>query len=107
MRHLSRKEEIAMLVIWRLSDNAYGVTIRDEVMKLSRQYWSIGAIYDVLDRLSRRGHISRHMGDSMKERGGRRKQLYCITRAGYEALQELNRIHDQIWADLPEPTFKE
>ncbi|MCP4726590.1 MAG: hypothetical protein GY863_16210 [bacterium] len=101
MRYLSRKEELLMLAIWRLSENAYGVTIRDEVMKASKQHWSIGAIYDVLDRLTEKGYVKRFMGESMKERGGRRKRLYSITKQGYQALQELEEIHQVMWSDLP------
>jgi len=107
MNYLSRKEELLMLVIWRLGENAYGVPIRDEVIKISGKYWSIGAIYDVLDRMTRKGYVSRYMGDSMKERGGRRKRIYQITKKGYEALQELNKVHNVLWSDLPKLKFKE
>ncbi len=105
MRYLSRKEELLLLTIWKLADNAYGVTIRDEVMKVSRQHWSIGAIYDVLDRLKEKGYVKRFMGDSMKERGGRRKRLYSITKQGYNALQEVKEINSVMWSELPEPKF--
>ena len=107
MRYLSRKEEMLLLIIWRLGENAYGVPIRDEVMKISKKYWSIGAIYDVLDRLTRKGYVNRYMGESMKERGGRRKRLYKITKEGYEALQELNQVQQLIWSNLPKLTFED
>jgi len=106
MRYLSRKEEMLMLIIWKLGDNAYGVPIRDEVIRVSKKYWSIGAIYDVLDRLTRDGYVSRYMGESMKERGGRRKRLYEITKEGYKALQELNKVHELIWSDLPKLKYE-
>ena len=96
-----------LLTIWRLGENAYGVTIRDEVIRISKKYWSIGAIYDVLDRLTRWNYVSRSMGESMKERGGRRKRLYRITREGYAALQELNQMHNTIWSDLPKLNFED
>ncbi len=101
MRYLSRKEEMVLLIIWRLGDNAYGVPIRDEIMKLSKKYWSVGAIHDVLDRLARQELVSKKKGDSMKERGGRRKVLYNITGKGYKALKELNQAHETFWSGLP------
>ena len=107
MEYLSRKEEMLMLIIWKLGENAYGVPIRDEIIKVSKKYWSIGAIYDVLDRLYRKGYVDRYMGDSMKERGGRRKRLYKITKEGYEALQEVNQVHESIWSNLPKLNFKD
>ena len=93
---------MVMMTVWRLGDGAYGVSIRDEVMDVTGKHWSIGAIYDVLDRLDREGYISRTMGESMKERGGRRKQMVKITDKGHEALRELNRIHSRLWKDLSE-----
>ena len=107
MEYLSRKEEMLMLIIWRLSENAYGVPIRDEIIKVSKKYWSIGAVYDVLDRLYRKGYVNRFMGDSMKERGGRRKRLYQITREGFDALQEVHHVHDVIWSNLPKLKFED
>ncbi|MFC1513953.1 PadR family transcriptional regulator [candidate division KSB1 bacterium] len=107
MRYLSRKEEMIMLTIWRLGENAYGVTIREEVIRLSKKYWSIGAIYDVLDRLTRGTYVNSTMGESMKERGGRRKRIYKITKKGYAALQEINQVHELIWSDLPELKFED
>lgn len=107
MEYLSRKEEMLMLIIWRLGENAYGVPIRDEIIEVSKKYWSIGAVYDVLDRLFRKGYVSRFMGDSMKERGGRRKRLYQITREGFQALQEVHQVHDVIWSNLPNLKFED
>ena len=107
MEYLSRKEEMLMLIIWRLGEKAYGVPIRDEIINMSKKYWSIGAVYDVLDRLYRKGYVSRFMGDSMKERGGRRKRLYKITKEGFEALQEVSHVHDLIWSDLPKLKFED
>ena len=102
MRYLSRKEEMVLLIIWRLGNNAYGVPIRDEIIKISKKYWSIGAIHDVLDRLTRLGYVSKKIGESMKERGGRRKSLYKITGEGFEALNELKTANESFWSGLPE-----
>ena len=44
MKLLSRQEEIVLLSIWHLKDNAYGVTIREHISELTGKYWSIGAI---------------------------------------------------------------
>ena len=93
---------MVLLIIWRLGDNAYGVPIRDEIIRISKKYWSIGAIHDVLDRLTRNGYVTKKTGESMKERGGRRKVLYNITRSGFEALNELNKAHESLWSGLPE-----
>ncbi len=57
MKFLSRQEELLLLSILKLNENAYGVTIREHVSKVTQKYWSIGAIYDVLDRLTKKGLV--------------------------------------------------
>ncbi len=105
MKWLSRKEELLLLAIWKLQDNAYGVPIRENVMKSTRKYWSIGAIYDVLDRLSRKGFVTTIIGEPAAERGGKSKRFYKITRHGFEALEEVKAIQNSMWSDLPNLAF--
>ena len=106
MKWLSRKEELLLLAIWKLQENAYGVTIREHVSKVSKKYWSIGAIYDVLDRLDRKGFVSTTISEPLAERGGKRRRFYAITQSGHEALEEVKEIQNSMWSDLPEPSFK-
>ena len=106
MKWLSRKEELLLLSIWKLQDNAYGVTIREHVSKTTKKYWSIGAIYDVLDRLTRKGFVTTIISEPVAERGGKRKRFYKITKNGFEALEEIKEIQNTMWSDLPEPVFE-
>lgn len=106
MKWLSRKEELLLLSIWKLQDNAYGVTIREHVSKTTNKYWSIGAIYDVLDRLTRKGFVTTVISEPVAERGGKSKRFYRITKDGFEALEEVKEIQNTMWSDLPEPVFE-
>jgi len=106
MKFLSRQEELMLLSIWKLGDNAYGVTIRQNVTDLTGKYWSIGAVYDVLDRLTRKGLVSTGVGDPVKARGGKSKRFYRITKSGFKALEEVRTLQRKAWVDLPEPAFK-
>ena len=103
---LSRKEELLLLAIWKLEDNAYGVTIRKHASKVTQKYWSIGAIYDVLDRLTRKGLVSTSISEPVAERGGKSKRFYKITKAGFKALEEVKALQNSMWADLPKPAFE-
>ena len=103
---LSRKEELLLLTIWKLEDNAYGVTVREQVSKVTQKYWSIGAVYDVLDRLTRKGFVKTTISNPIAERGGKSRRFYTITKAGHEALEEVKEIQSAMWADLPKPAFK-
>ncbi len=100
MKWISRKEELMLLTVWRLKGNAYGVTIRDYLLKNTQKHWSIGAIYDVLDRLAQKRFLSSIDGDPLPERGGRSKKYYRVTRSGFEALREVQHIHNVMWSGL-------
>jgi PadR family transcriptional regulator PadR len=106
MKFLSRQEELMLLSIWKLDDNAYGVTIRQNVTKLTGKYWSIGAVYDVLDRLTRKGLVSTAIGDPVKARGGKSKRFYRITKSGFKSLEEVRTLQRKAWVDLPEPAVE-
>lgn len=57
MRLISRIEEIILLCIWRLQDNAYGITIREEVIKATGKVWLTGSVYASLSRLLKHGLV--------------------------------------------------
>jgi DNA-binding PadR family transcriptional regulator len=104
-KFLSRQEELMLLSIWKLDTNAYGVTIRESVTELTGKYWSIGAVYDVLDRLTRKGLVSTVVGDPVKARGGKSKRFYKVTKSGFKALEEVRTLQQKAWIDLPEPSL--
>jgi len=106
MKFLSRQEELMLLSIWKLGDNAYGVTIRQNVTDLTGKYWSIGAVYDVLDRLTKKGLVSTVAGDPVKARGGKSKRFYGITKSGFRELEDVRALQRKAWVDLPDPAFE-
>jgi PadR family transcriptional regulator PadR len=101
MKFLSRQEELLLLSIVKLGENAYGVPVRQHVSEVTGKYWSIGAIYDVLDRLTRKGLVSTIVGEPEKTRGGKSKRFYRITKQGLKALEEVKDIQKKAWIDLP------
>lgn len=100
MKLLSRKEEMLLLIIWRLSSNAYGVPIREQATETTGRYWSIGAVYDVLDRLTRKGLVSTHESAPLAERGGKARRFYAVTPLGHQALEEVKSLHALLWDGL-------
>jgi DNA-binding PadR family transcriptional regulator len=44
---------LALVAIARLEEQAYGVTIRDEIDRMTTRPVSIGGVYNALDRLER------------------------------------------------------
>ena len=83
-------EQIVLLAILRLDDNAYGVSIRLEIAKHTGRSVAPGALYTALDRLEEKKHVKSRMGDPTPQRGGRAKRYYTVTASGRQAV-----IHSQ------------
>lgn len=107
MRMISRIGKIILLSIWRLQDNAYGITIRDEVIKATGKAWLTGSIYASLSRLLKHSLAVSIEGKPTTERGGRRKIFYKLTPEGQKALLAVERVNSLIWSDLPAFEVKE
>ena len=101
MRFLSRPEELVLLAVWRLKDQAYSVPIRRQVSDISGKEWSFGAIYVPLHRLEEKGLVRSCLSESVKRRGGRSKRIYELTKDGKAALEEVRQLHASMWAGVP------
>jgi PadR family transcriptional regulator, regulatory protein PadR len=87
---LGEFEHIIVLALLRLSDRAYGVTVRQEIEFRIKREVSIGAVYATLDRLEAKGYVKSHLGEPTPERGGRSKRFFHVTAKGVAAV---NRTH--------------
>jgi len=106
MNILSRSEEIVLLAVWKLAENAYGVTIRDRVSRDTGKEWSFGAVYKPLKQLLHKGFVEKSSSEPGAERGGRSKYMYTLTPAGRTALREVRKIHKALWTEDCELAFK-
>jgi len=100
MELLGRTEETILLSIWRLQDDAYGVTIRKDLKNRTGSDWSVGAIYAPLQRLERKGLVTTRFGEPEAKRGGRRTVLYSLSIKGRAALIELKSSHEALWQGI-------
>jgi DNA-binding PadR family transcriptional regulator len=99
MEDLTIYETIFLMVILRLGDNAYGVTIREEASKIKGRTLSYGTIYSYLDQLARKGYVTKNIGNPTAERGGRRKIFYRLSPAGKKAMKSAYHLQNTIWKD--------
>jgi len=106
MNILSRSEEIVLLAVWKLGENAYGVSIRDLVSKETGIEWSFGAVYKPLKQILHKGYVEKSAGEPSAERGGRTKYMYALTPSGRTALREIRKIHKALWTEECELAFK-
>ena len=105
MKILSRADELILLAVWRLQSNAYGVTIRKHIIEMTGHDWSVGAIYDSLEKLCTWGHLESYQADPTPERGGRSKRYFKITEDGMASLNQTKSVNDAMWDNLPDLGF--
>jgi DNA-binding PadR family transcriptional regulator len=98
-------EQVLLLSIWRLGEEAYGFKIREMVSKYTNREIAFGTLYNNMDQLIRKGYAVSYKGESTAVRGGKRKVYYRITKKGYEALQASRDLQNRLWDGVPEMTF--
>jgi PadR family transcriptional regulator, regulatory protein PadR len=91
--HLGGFEYVVILGLMRLHDDAYGVTVRQELEARTGREVSIGAVYATLDRLEAKGYVKSRLGEPTPERGGRSKRFFRVTAKGMMAV---NRTHNAL-----------
>ena len=100
MTLLTRAEELVLLAIWRLKDNAYCVPIHKQISKITGEKWSLGSIYMPLDRLVKKGLLDSYLSDSTPERGGRHKRIYTLTSEGKKSLIRVKEVQSAMWENV-------
>ena len=94
--NLGEFEQLILLAILRLGDEAYGVTIRAELADRAGRNVAPGALYTALERLETKGLITSRMGDPTPQRGGRAKRHVSVTAAGMEALRRALQAYERL-----------
>ena len=80
-------EQLVLLGVLRLADDAYGANIRQEIHARSGRDVSINAVYTTLDRLEAKGLLRSWIGEPTAQRGGRRRKFYALTPSGVAAMR--------------------
>lgn len=104
--YLGEFEQIVLLALARLEEDAYGVTIRKEIEDRSGRRVAIGALYTTLRRLEDKGLVRSSLAESTPVRGGRSKRYFRLTPRGVRALKRSRAILDRMWRGVgfePEP----
>ncbi len=92
-------EELVMLTIASLDQDAYGVSIKQEIEKRADRSISIGALHSTLTRLEEKRFIDSKLGEPTQERGGRRKRYFELTQKGKASLHQIKELRDSLWKD--------
>ena len=94
---LSRAEEIILLAVSKLKDEAYGVTIREQIFNDIGHYWSFGVIYKTLKKMSFKKYVQKIASEPLSERGGRSRYYYRLTQEGAAELEKIRSVHSSVW----------
>ncbi len=98
--YLGEFEQIVLLALLRLGDNAYGKAIHEEIGRRSPREVAVTAVYVTLSRLEGKGYLSASLGEATPVRGGRAKKFFNIEEAGLQALRRSREQLDSFWAGI-------
>jgi len=106
-KFISRTEEFLLLAVWQLKENAYGVTIRNQLKETIGKTWSYGALFVMLCRLEKKGYLTSHFADPSSQRGGKSKRIFQLSPQGIKALKEVRKANESAWSGIEELTVKQ
>ncbi len=107
MKMFTKKEEQILLAIFNLKDEAYLISIREEIKKYTGKYYSVGTIYAPLNRMHVYGYLSVEVAKSGRANGGKPIKYYRLTRKGHAALKELEKQTNLMWKDFKSPAIED
>ncbi len=98
---LGEFEEIVLLTVGVLYDEAYGVAIKEEIESRLKRKVSVGAMQSALRRLEKKGYLKSREGEATKKRGGKPKRFFNITAYGRDALKYSQDVRFELWNAIP------
>jgi PadR family transcriptional regulator PadR len=103
---LGEFEEIVILTIGILNNQAYSVTIKEEIESRLSRTVSLGALHTALKRLEEKGYLKSFSGEATEDRAGRPKRFFEITALGKRAMQDARNTRDALWKAIPKTVLQ-
>jgi PadR family transcriptional regulator, regulatory protein PadR len=98
---LGEFEELVLLTVAALQQDAYGVEIKRELEERLKETLSVGSIQSALKRMEEKGFLNSAFGEATLKRGGKRKRIYYTTSLAHKVLCEMKDIRAGLWNDMP------
>lgn len=102
---LGEFEELVLLFVAALHDEAYGVSILEKLEEELEKKVNISAIHVALKRMEDKGFVKSRFGGITEDRGGRRKKFYVITAIGKKMLDNQFALRTSIYKQIPKISF--
>lgn len=94
-------EELCLLIVGVLNEDAYGVSVQDEVKNRTGRNVTISSIHSTLVRLEKKGLLKSYMGGANEVRGGRTKRIFEMTSEGKQVINDARELRNQLWTEIP------
>ncbi len=98
---LGEFEELVLLTVAALQQDAYGVEIKRELEDRLKEKLSVGSIQSALKRMEEKGFLTSRFGEATQKRGGKRKRIYAATPYAHRVLAEMKEIRAGLWDAIP------
>lgn len=105
-KYIGELEEVIMLTIGVLGEDAYGLAIKKEIESRLQRVVSMGALHTGLYRLEEKGLLSSWLGEATKTRGGKPKRYFQVTMYGQQVLKETGDSRNLLWKSIPDGVFQ-
>jgi DNA-binding PadR family transcriptional regulator len=99
--YLGEFEELVLLTVGILFDDAYGLAIVDELEKQTERNVMMSSVHKALVRLEEKGYLKSHLGGATETRGGRDKRLYTLTQTGRKVLNQSKELRNSMYKQVP------
>ncbi len=96
--YLGEFEELVLLTVSMLGDEAYGVAIKEALEQKANRTITIGSLHSTIARLEEKGLLQSHLGEATAIRGGRRKRYFQLTANARQILQNIKSLRDELWS---------
>ncbi|MEI9921468.1 MAG: PadR family transcriptional regulator [Bacteroidota bacterium] len=102
---LGEFEELVLLTVVSLQQDAYGVEIKRTLEKRMKTKLSVGSIQSALKRMEEKGFLTSEFGEATLRRGGKRKRIYSATTYAHRVLSEMKQIRSSLWDSIGKLTL--
>jgi DNA-binding PadR family transcriptional regulator len=93
-------EQLVLLSILRLGEEAHGVTVARELEERAGRSVARGALYTTLDRLEDKGLVRWKLTPGADTRGRVPRRSYTVTPRGVAALRASHQVLRSMWKGL-------
>ena len=100
MNELTKIEEMLLIGIWRLNEEAYGYRIRQYISQLIEKDFTYGNLYSALSQFVKKGYVDKRTGAMDDQKKGKQRKFYSLTNTGLEALRASRATYHALWEGI-------